>query len=47
MRLVSLVKITLGGLTYPPPGLSMSILVIAPRLILASASAPDPPPPIN
>ena len=44
IRLVSLVKIISGGVVYPPPPVNRSILVILPRLMNASAVAPDPPP---
>ena len=47
IKLVSLVKIISGGVVYPPPPLTRSILVILPRFMNASAAAPDPPPEIT
>jgi len=36
-----------GGGVYPEPPLEITILPIIPSPIVASAVAPDPPPPIN
>ena len=47
VKFVFLVKRTEGAVEYPPPGLVIEILVIAPRSTVANALPPDPPPPFN